>query len=173
LRLVLAGEGILNIDGTLHHGSELFPKKPFVETRFLKTAGSSSGAGNSSDGLVPRYFKLEFPRFDGREDPLSWLSRCEQYFRAQRTDAPQKIWLATFHLDGDAFHWYVHLERSRGVPSWEEFIELCNVRFGPPIWSNPLGELRLLRQTGTVKEYQSRFLALLSRSDPLSDRQER
>jgi hypothetical protein len=35
------------------------------------------------------------------------------------------------------------------------------------------GELRLLRQTGTVSEYQSRFLALLSRADPLSDRQER
>jgi hypothetical protein len=173
VRPMLADKGILNINGTLHHGPELFPKKPFEETRFLKTARSSAGAGNSSDDLVPRYFKLDFPRFDGKEDPLSWLSRCEQYFRAQRTYVPQKIWLATFHLDGDAFHWYAHLERSRGVPSWEEFVELCNVRFGPPIRSNPLGELRLLRQTGTVVEYQSRFLALLNHADLLSDRRER
>jgi hypothetical protein len=121
---------------------------------------------------VPRYFKLDFPRFDGKDDPLSWLSRCDQYFRAQKTEASQKLWLATFHLDGDAFHWYAHLERSRGVPSWEDFYELCNVRFGLSIRSNPLGELRLLRQTGSVAEYQSRFLALLSRADRLSDRQE-
>jgi hypothetical protein len=39
------------------------------------------------DGMVPRYFKLNFPRFDGKEDPLPWLSRCEQYFRAQKTEA--------------------------------------------------------------------------------------
>jgi hypothetical protein len=170
---VLAGKGILNVDDTLHHSLELFPKKPFEETRFLKTAGSSSSAGNSSDNLMPRYFKLDFPRFDGKKDPLPWLSLCEQYFRAQRTDAPQKILLATFHLDGDAFHWYVHLERSRGTPSREEFVEFYNVRFEPPIRSNPLGGLQLLRQIGTVAEYQSRFLNLLSRADPLSDRQER
>jgi hypothetical protein len=169
---VLAGKGILNVDDTLHHGPELFPKKPFEETRFLKTTGSSSSVGNSSDGLVPRYFKLDFLRFDRKEDPLSWLSRCKQYFRAQQTDAPHKIWLATFHLDADAFHWYAHLECSRDAPSWEEFVELCNVRFGPLIWSNPLGALQLLRRTGTVAEYQSRFLALLSRADLLSDRQE-
>jgi hypothetical protein len=80
--------------------------------------------------------------------------------------------MATFHLDGDAFHWYAHLERSCGTPSWEEFYVLCNNRFEPPIRSNPLGELRLLRQTGTVADYQNKFLALLSRADPLTERQE-
>jgi hypothetical protein len=79
--------------------------------------------------------------------------------------------MATFHLDGDAFHWYTHLERSRGTPSWEFYV-LCNNRFGPPIRSNPLGELRLLRQTGTMADYQSKFLALLSHADPLTERQE-
>jgi hypothetical protein len=117
------------------------------------------------DGMVPRYFRLDF-----QEDPLPWLSRCEQFSCAQRTEPQQKLWLATFHLDGDAFHWYAHLERSCGMPSWEEFHELCNVRFGPPIRNNPLGELRLLRQIGTVADYISRFLALLSRVDPLSER---
>ena len=58
------------------------------------------------------------------------------------------------------------------MPSWEVFWDLCNARFGPSIRSNPLGELRMLRQTGSVADYQSRFLALLSRADPLMDRQE-
>jgi hypothetical protein len=166
---LLAGKSILDSDGKLQHGHGLLPKKPFDEVLNLKTASSSGGP---AEGIVPRYFRLDFPRFDGKEDPLPWLSRCEQFFRAQRTEPMHKIWLATFHLDGDAFHWYVHLERSCGTPSWEDFHELCNVRFGPSIRNNPLGELRLLRQTGTVAEYQSRFLALLSRADVLSDRQE-
>jgi hypothetical protein len=168
----LAGKGILNVDGVLHHGSGLFPKKPFDEVLHLKTAHSSTSGSGSSTDMVPRYFRLDFPCYDGKEDPLPWLSRCEQFFHAQQTEPQQKLWLATFHLDGDTFHWYAHLERSRGMPSWEEFHELCNVRFGPPIHSNPLGELRLLRQIGTVADYISRFLALLSRVDPLSDRQE-
>jgi hypothetical protein len=169
----LLAKGILEANGVLHHDRDLVHKKQFIETQFLKTATSSSnGAGNPTDGMVPRYFKLDFPRFDGKENPLSWLSRCEQYFQAQKTEASFKIWLASFHLDGDAFHWYAHLERSRGVPSWEEFYALCNARFGPTVRSNPLGELRLLRQTGTVADYQSQFLALLSRADPIIDRQE-
>jgi hypothetical protein len=154
----------------LHHSSDLFPKKPFDEVLNLKTAhSSSSSSGSSTDSMVPRFFKLDFPHYDGK-DLLPWLSRCEQFFRAQRTEPPQKIWLATFHLDGDAFHWYVHLEHSRDMPSWEEFRELFSVQFGPPIRSNHLGELRLLRQTGTVADYISRFLALLSHANP-SDRE--
>jgi hypothetical protein len=29
---------------------------------------------------IPRYHKLDFPTFDGKEDPLGWLNRCEQFF---------------------------------------------------------------------------------------------
>lgn len=36
-----------------------------------------------------------------------------------------------------------------------------------------MGELKLLRQTGSVVDYQNKFLALLSCVDPLTDRQER
>lgn len=32
----------------------------------------------------PRYHKLEFPTFDGEEDPLPWLNRCKQFFRANK-----------------------------------------------------------------------------------------
>ena len=29
---------------------------------------------------APRYHKLDFPKFDSKEDPLIWLNRCEQFF---------------------------------------------------------------------------------------------
>jgi hypothetical protein len=89
---LLAGKGVLDNDGVLQHGPELLPKKPFEEVIILKTAhASSSGSGSSTDVMVPRYFKLDFPRYDGKEDPLPWLSRCEQFFRAQRTEPQQQI----------------------------------------------------------------------------------
>jgi hypothetical protein len=47
---------------------------------------------------VPRFYKLSFPMFDGREDPLGWLNRCEHFFRAQRTREADKVWLASFHM---------------------------------------------------------------------------
>jgi hypothetical protein len=104
-QLLLAGKGILNKEGVLQHGPDLFPTKPFDEVLSLKTAhSSSSGLGSSTEGFVPRYFKLDFSRFNGKDDPLSWLSRCEQYFRAQKTETAHKIWLATFYLYGGAFH---------------------------------------------------------------------
>ena len=43
-----------------------------------------------------------------------------------------------------------------------------NMRFGPPIRSNALGELKDLRRTGSVEDYQRQFLALLCRCDNLT-----
>lgn len=42
------------------------------------------------------------------------------------------------------------------------------MRFGPPIRSNALGELKDLRRTGSVEDYQRQFLALLCRCDNLT-----
>jgi hypothetical protein len=90
---LLAGKGILDSDGKLQHGHGLLPKKPFDEVLNLKNASSFGGP---TDGIVPRCFRLDFSRFDGKEDPLPWLSRCEQFFHAQHTEPMHKIWLATF-----------------------------------------------------------------------------
>jgi hypothetical protein len=125
-----------------------------------------SSSGGPTSGMVPRYFKLDFPYYDGKDDPLPWLGRCEQYFRAQQTEPGYKVWLASFHLDADAYHWYAHLERSRGPRPLQPPVRT-------PIRSNPLGEIHHLRQTGSVADYQSYFLALLNRADPLTERQER
>jgi hypothetical protein len=43
-----------------------------------------------------------------------------------------------------------------------------NLRSGPPLRSNPLGQLKELRRTGSVDEYQRQFLALLCHCDGLS-----
>ena len=64
-------------------------------------------------------------------------------------------------MEGAAEQWYYHLEQNRGVPTWPQFVDLVNKRFGPPVRSNPFGELTHLRRTGTVREYEDQFLQLL------------
>lgn len=73
---------------------------------------------------------------------------------------------------GTAQLWYHRLERDTGTPSWRHFIELVNTRFGPPLRSNPLGELTALRKHGSVREFSDQFLALLCRTDPLTEQQQ-
>ena len=64
-----------------------------------------------------QYHKLEFPTYDGTEDPLDWLNRCEQFFRGQRTMEEEKVWLASYRMTGVAQQWYYQLERGEGVPT--------------------------------------------------------
>jgi hypothetical protein len=71
-------------------------------------------------------------------------------------------------MTGTAQTWYMQLERSEGIPSWPRFKNRCHLRFGPPVRSNCLGELTRLRMTGTVAEYQEKFLALLGHVESLS-----
>jgi hypothetical protein len=55
---------------------------------------------------VPRFHRLEFATFDGKEDPIQWLNRCDQFFDGQRTIEEEKVWLASYHMTGVARTWY-------------------------------------------------------------------
>jgi hypothetical protein len=70
--------------------------------------------------------KLLFPTYDGTEDPLPWLNRCEQFFRFQSTEEAGKVFLAAFYMTGDAAQWYALVERNHGTPDWVAFIKLVN-----------------------------------------------
>ena len=115
---------------------------------------------------------MEFPTFDGKEDPLEWLNHCEQYFRGQRTIEEDKVWLASYHLKGAAHTWYFMVERDCATVTWPQFKELCNERFGPPLRTNPLGKLARLRFRTTVDDYQERFSSLLCHTSPLAPDQQ-
>lgn len=117
-----------------------------------------------------RSHKLSFPTFDGKDDPLSWLNRCELFFRGQQTPERDKVWLASYHLLGAAQQWYFQLERDE--PSWRMFKDYCNLRFGPPIRNNFLGELAKLQAVGTVDDYQEKFLGLLCHAESLTPAQQ-
>jgi hypothetical protein len=46
--------------------------------------------------------KLWFLRYDGSADPVTWLHKAEQFFRADRTADDERVWLASFYMEGAA-----------------------------------------------------------------------
>jgi hypothetical protein len=114
--------------------------------------------------------KLLFPTYDGTEDPLPWLNRCEQFFRIQGTEDANKVFLASFYMTGDAAQWFTLVEKNRGTPTWAEFDKLVHQRFGPPLRGNALGELVQLQRETTVADYQFKFLALVTHCTDLVEK---
>ncbi|KAH0752536.1 hypothetical protein KY285_005684 [Solanum tuberosum] len=133
----------------------------------------AGGSGSETGGsfIIPRHTKLDFPRFNGQEDPLGWLNRCEHFFRHQQTLEEEKVGLASFHLEGNAQLWFLQLETDLPQLSWDDFKRHCNLRFGPPIRSQKLGELAKLRQIGSVADYQETFEQLILRAGTLTQSQ--
>ncbi|KAF2283930.1 hypothetical protein GH714_017311 [Hevea brasiliensis] len=135
------------------------------------TMGATNSESSGEHLVVPKYTKLDFPRYNGLEDPLGWLSRCQLFFKHQSTLEEEKVGLASIHLEGIAQLWYLQLIQDNPEPTWTDFESQCNKRFGPPIRSNKLGELAKLKQTGSVEDYQNKFETLVSRAGTLTQLQ--
>jgi hypothetical protein len=64
--------------------------------------------------------------------------------------------------------WFLQVQQDERTPFRSRFGKPLNLRFGPPIRSNPLGELMACKRSGSVTEYQDRFEALLPRVGTLT-----
>lgn len=117
---------------------------------------------------MPMYHKLSFPTYDGKDDPLGWLNRCDLFFHAQHTPDGDKVWLALFHLTSTAQQWCYVLVRDIGEPAWEEFKCLCHQHFGPPLCTNHLVELARQPFPANVVAYQEAFQARMAHAGRLT-----
>jgi hypothetical protein len=57
----------------------------------------------------PKFQKLDFPRFDGKTDPMLFINKCESYFRQQRTMPEERVWMASYQLQGVAHMLFIQL----------------------------------------------------------------
>jgi hypothetical protein len=135
------------------------------------SSGTKSTSGEHHNDRPPRFQKMDFPRYDGKSDPLIFINRCESYFHRQRIMEEEKVWMASYNLEEGAQMWYMQVQEDEGTASWRRFKDLINLRYGPPLRSAPLFELADCRRTGTITEYQDRFQALLPRARPLAESQ--
>jgi hypothetical protein len=125
---------------------------------------------DTGDGVfLPTTHKLEFSKFDGTSDPLPWLNHCERYFLVCRTPEHQHVAFDAFYLLDDAQLWFHRLELNGGWPTWPQFVQLVNARFGPPLTDSPVGALAMLRLSGSVDDYAKQFMALSCRDTSLTE----
>ena len=99
--------------------TELFNKlstfsTPHDEGETSHTSGRWFGHGihhdgshttNNNQSYAPR-LKLDFPKFNGGEDPTSWICKVEQFYHFHEMPAADQVALASFHLEGEAQLWY-------------------------------------------------------------------
>ncbi|WVZ82923.1 hypothetical protein U9M48_030129 [Paspalum notatum var. saurae] len=127
----------------------------------LSSDGSASFAQGNQEHRPPKFHKVDFPKFDGTMNPMLFLNKCESYFLQQRIVEEEKVWLASFNMEGAANqHWYMRVQREEDA-----------------FWSSPArqpdGGTGGLPPNGTVADYSTRFLKLLARvPDPLRERQQ-
>ena len=131
------------------------------------------GLGEASLGFFHmKAVRLEFPRYDSSEDATIWLCRAKQYFEFQSTREDEKVKLASYHMEGDAQIWIQRKKLLKANVEWEEFKSELMLRFGSAPYEDRFGELCKLRQTSTVREYQSRFERVLGKAGTLTDQLE-
>ncbi|KAF3773025.1 hypothetical protein EJ110_NYTH56371 [Nymphaea thermarum] len=105
--------------------------------------------------------KMDFPKFNGKR-PKEWVYKAVQYFICQEINEQHKIRLAKMYLEEDAMEWYCFWEEDFPNATWEVFREELLLRFGDTTYVNHEIELRNLKQTSTVKDYQTKFERLSS-----------
>ena len=52
---------------------------------------------------------MDFPKFDGKFDPLTFINHCESYFHQQRIDEEEKMWMASYNREGGVQLWYMQV----------------------------------------------------------------
>ncbi|KAJ9553796.1 hypothetical protein OSB04_017841 [Centaurea solstitialis] len=142
--------------------SEPDPSSDFVNDMEGDDEGDSSKTKNKQGyQLVNRMTKLEFPSFDG-EAFKDWYYKCNQFFELDNTPENMKIRLVSIHLKGRALQWHQGFmsEMEGKTLDWEKYLAELRDQFVEGIVSKPLIELRNLKLTTTVSEYNSKFNAL-------------
>ncbi|CAL5416547.1 unnamed protein product [Camellia sinensis] len=116
-----------------------------VGGRTLGSGGTNRKVrSNSAPQYLPKTVKLDFPRFNGIEEPMSWVCRAEQFFDFHQTFKANRVPLASFNLEDDAQLWYQLLKEETPIISWEYFKQGLLSRYGPTQFQDLFGDLTKL-----------------------------
>lgn len=112
---------------------------------------------------------MEIAKYDGSDDLVSRITRCDKLFAHHRIPNKFPTELASCYLDGDAQVWFDILRQKYGSLSWLEFKGFMKKQFGAYVYDDFFGDLTRLRQSGYVKEYIILYRRLLVRAGEMSE----
>jgi hypothetical protein len=120
------------------------------------------------NSYTPKLAKMDFPKYKGVDNPISWIYRVEQFFEFQRIEEEDKLPLAAYHPEEEAQMWYQLFRDSEKTITRESLKAALHIHYGPTVFEDHFGDLTKLQQVGTVRDYQLQFEQLLSRVGKLS-----
>ncbi|XP_074277350.1 uncharacterized protein LOC141600986 [Silene latifolia] len=146
--------------------NEVQQLKAQVETLVQSIASLSLQPGRLAgniNGMV-RSPTIKFPMFDG-SNVDDWLFKCAQFFSVSETDEVTKVTYASMHLEAKALAWhqaFVKNRKEETLLKWNEYEKAIKNRFGN-IHEDPMSELLVLKQKGSVQKYHDEFDVLISK----------
>jgi len=78
--------------------------------------GPRFGSGEHHQDWPPRFQQMDFPKYDGKSNPLAFINQCETYFNRERIMEEEKVWMASRNLAEDARMWFLQVQRDEGTP---------------------------------------------------------
>nr|XP_016447594.1 PREDICTED: uncharacterized protein LOC107772617 [Nicotiana tabacum] len=101
------------------------------------------------------------------KDKSPLQNKCEpfQFFAIEKVDAEEKVEVATMHLEGEAIQWHLSFMRYKQYlqpATWNEYVIALVERFGVD-FDDLMKEIKKIKQTVSVKEYQAIFERNLNR----------
>lgn len=114
-----------------------------------------------------RQTKIDFPMFDGSR-VQDWIFKSERFFELNSTPAKLKVSITSVYLIGLSMDWHYTFIKNRRITcpvSWDEYVMVMSMRFGPNELQRPIAQLKRLREGDSFYEYVDVFVALVSRVD--------
>ncbi|KAF7812849.1 Ty3/gypsy retrotransposon protein [Senna tora] len=137
--------------------------------------GSSSGSqmhghseGSTTQGNGGKTMKFEIPHFSGG-DVEYWIFKVEEFFAIYATPKAEWTQLASVHMEGVAYAWYMWSKKNGLFSDWESFLVALRLRFGDSLYNDPRQALKELKQEGTVEEYQGQFETIANKATALQE----
>ncbi|KAL5807434.1 hypothetical protein ACOSQ4_030167 [Xanthoceras sorbifolium] len=112
--------------------------------------------------LQLKSMRLDVPRFPGA-NPIAWVSHIQRYFDYYNTPDPERLLIASLHLDDDALDWFDWMSKNHLIFGWPEFLVAIEIRFGPSEYEDHFGKLSKLVQSNVLVDYQYQFEQLANK----------
>ncbi|XP_070031857.1 uncharacterized protein [Nicotiana tomentosiformis] len=99
------------------------------------------------------------------KSPLQNKCELSQFFAIEKVDAEEKVEVAAMHLEGEAIQWHLSFMRYKQYlqpATWNEYVIALVERFGVD-FDDLMKEIKKIKQTVSVKEYQAIFERNLNR----------
>lgn len=98
-----------------------------------------------------------------------WLFKANQTFDYHQTPLPQRLLMASYHMNGKALMWYQDAMEGWLFKDCETFSWALLVRFEPTAYDDLMEALTRLKQLASVSTYKAQFKSLINRFRGLSD----